>query len=394
MDVFTTLDQSGRAVAIALDYLRDGGIDWSPHPTEEEARREYEQMWSQLGSRSIEDVLDLPLMADPDALATVGVLTKLVPPAFFSDRNLDILAICRAVNLSLERGNCDASCLAYVTLGRIAGPRFGDYQAAFRFGQAGFELVERRGLRRFQASTYAVFAVWIAPWMKHVRSSLDLLRRAVEAANRVGDLTFAAGASVNINSGLLFAGAPLSEAQREAEESLTSAQRAQFGLIIEITTGQLALIRALRGLTAKFGCFDGGQIEELPFELHLASNPALAIAECWYWVRKLQARYFAGACEEALEASSRAQRLLWTSPAFLEEAEYHFYSALSRAASCDSRTADERRQHLEALAAHHRQLEIWAEHCPENFENRAALVGAEIARIEGRVLDAEQIGRA
>src|SRR5215510_7656709 len=35
MDVFTTLDQSGRAVAIALDYLRDGGIDWSPHPTEE-----------------------------------------------------------------------------------------------------------------------------------------------------------------------------------------------------------------------------------------------------------------------------------------------------------------------------------------------------------------------
>ncbi len=23
--------------------------------------------------------------------------------------------------------------------------------------------------------------------------------------------------------------------------------------------------------------------------------------------------------------------------------------------------------HLEALAAHHRQLEVWAHHCPENF---------------------------
>ena len=33
----------------------------------------------------------------------------------------------------------------------------------------------------------------------------------------------------------------------------------------------------------------------------------------------------------------------------------------------------------------------WVENCPENFENRAALVGAEIARIEGRVLDAEQL---
>ena len=45
---------------------------------------------------------------------------------------------------------------------------------------------------------------------------------------------------------------------------------------------------------------------------------------------------------------------------------------------------DQRRQHVEALAAHHRQLAIWAEHGPENFEHRAALVGAEIARIDGR----------
>ena len=32
------------------------GIDWSPHPTEEEARREYERIWSQLGSRTIEEL--------------------------------------------------------------------------------------------------------------------------------------------------------------------------------------------------------------------------------------------------------------------------------------------------------------------------------------------------
>src|SRR6185312_5069486 len=40
------------------------------------------------------------------------------------------------------------------------------------------------------------------------------------------------------------------------------------------------------------------------------------------------------------------------------------------------------------IAAHHKQLQLWAENCPETFENRAALVGAEIARIEGRALDA------
>ena len=89
--------------------------------------------------------------------------------------------------------------------------------------------------------------------------------------------------------------------------------------------------------------------------------------------------------------SSRAQRLLWTSPSKFEMAEYHFYGALSHAASCESAAAGQRRQHVEALAAHHRQLEIWAANCPENFENRAALVGAEIARIEGRALDAMEL---
>ena len=69
-------------------------------------------------------------------------------------------------------------------------------------------------------------------------------------------------------------------------------------------------------------------------------------------------------------------------------AEYHFYGALSRAAVCDSSSADQRPQHAAALCAHHRPLEVWAEYCPENFKDRAALVGAEIARIESRDLDA------
>jgi len=86
-----------------------------------------------------------------------------------------------------------------------------------------------------------------------------------------------------------------------------------------------------------------------------------------------------------------AQRLLWTSPSFFEVAEYRFYAALSRAAYCNSDSAGQRPLHLEALAAHHRQLEIWAQHCPENFADRTALVSAEIARIEGRYLDAERL---
>src|SRR5579864_2442337 len=143
--------------------------------------------------------------------------------------------------------------------------------------------------------------------------------------------------------------------------------------------------------SASFASFNHDQFDEVEFERHLASDPSLAQSECLYWIRKLQARFLAGDYASALNASGRAQRLLWSIPSNLEAADYHFYSALSHAVSLDSTSADQRQKHFEGVEAHHKQLEIWAEHCPENFENRAALVAAEIARIESRLLDAEQL---
>jgi PAS domain S-box-containing protein len=392
VDLYTTLDQSSRAIAVGLDYLRHLGIDWSPHPTNEEARREYERIWSQLGSRTIESLIELPLMSDPASLATLDVLTKIGAPAVYTDANLHALVACRAVNLSLERGNCDASCSAYVWLSMVAGPRFGDYRTAvYRFGQLGYDLVEGRGVKRFQARTYMDFGNVVLPWTRHVRAGRDVVRRAFEAANKIGDLTYAAYCGDQLNTNLLAAGDPLAEAEREAEQGLAFAQKMRFGLVIDTITTQLGLIRTLRGLTPTFGCFDDTQFDELRIERRFSENPDLALAECWYWIRKLQTRYFAGDYAAAAYASSRAQRLLWTSPSHFETAEYHFYGALSRAAFCDLAAADLRQQHLDAVAAHHKQLQIWAANCPDNFENRAALVGAEIARLEGRELDAERL---
>jgi predicted ATPase len=142
IDLYMTLDQSSRAIAVALDCLRHLGIDWSPHPTEDEARREYEQVWRRIGSRTIESLIELPLMSDPASLATLDLLTRIAPPAFYTDANLLALVACRRVNLILERGNCDASCVAFVQLGLVAGARFSDYQVGFRFGQLGLDLVE------------------------------------------------------------------------------------------------------------------------------------------------------------------------------------------------------------------------------------------------------------
>jgi PAS domain S-box-containing protein len=161
--------------------------------------------------------------------------------------------------------------------------------------------------------------------------------------------------------------------------------------MVDGITGQLGLIRMLRGLTPEFGSFNDEQFDEVRFERHLESDPHLANPACRYWIRKLQARFYGADDASAVEAAAKAQQLLWAMPPSIEIPDYHFHTALVRARCYALASAGERHQHLEALAAHYQQLMVWAENCPENFGNRAALVGAEIASIEGRQLDAERL---
>ena len=391
IDVRVNLGQSTEAIAAGLDYLRQLGVEWSAHPTAEEVRREYELVWATLGDRTIEELIDHARMSNSTYLGMVEALIALTTPAWLTDRNLLCLVICRAANLSLAYGNCDASCVAYVHLGVLAGPHFGDYEAGYRFSLLANQLVDQRGLRRFQTLTYLLFGHLALPWTRHVRVGRELIRRAYENANMVGDFTYAAVSAERLNMNMLAVGDPLGDTQQQIEASLDFKERRPFLVIILSIMPQLGLVRSLRGLTRTFGTFDDGQIDERQIEDQLASNSIFAIGEFNYWVRKLQARFFAGDFAAAIEAASRAQRLLSMAPPAIEVAEYHFFGALSLAASCDSADSDERASHREALASHQRQLAIWADQCPENFDNWAALVAAEIARLEERDLDAMRL---
>jgi predicted ATPase len=206
-----------------------------------------------LGSRQIEELVDLPLITDPEVLDTLDVFSDAITPAFFADEHLASLVVCRLVCLGLEHGNSDASCYGYVWLAFLAGPRFGNYGDGYRFGQLGYDVVEKRGLSRYQARTYLCVGALVMPWTKHPSSGQQLVRRALDAVYRVGDLAFA-GYSWHTSTTLSLAtGAPLPEVQAEAEKGLAFAAKAQLGLAHGICGSQLALARSLRGTTATFG---------------------------------------------------------------------------------------------------------------------------------------------
>ncbi|MBV8440333.1 MAG: PAS domain S-box protein [Hyphomicrobiales bacterium] len=342
-------------------------------------------MWGLLGARAISSLIDLPIMRDAVGQAKMDVLATLLPPALFTDGNLLCLVVAHMANMSLEQGNTDGSCLAYTWLGIVLGPYFNRYQSGFEFGRLGVDLMERRDLQRFRARVFLDYSHVVNPWMTHAREGPALVQRAFDAANEIGDLTFAAYSACNLISAMLAAGAPLQDVQSEAERLLEFASGARYGLIADIIMGQLALVLALRGLTPSF--------DQDRFERRLDEHSG-AVALAWRLVRKLQRLFFAGDAPGAILAAQQVEALLWTIPSHLEVAEYHFYAALARAAAAETASGEARRALVEALNAHHSRLRFWAGACPENFENRAALIGAEIARIEGREFEAMRLYEA
>ncbi|AXA44695.1 AAA family ATPase [Rhizobium leguminosarum] len=389
--LYVTLGDQTKAVDVGLAFLRNMGVDWSAHPTEDDLRSEIEDMRELLAGRGIDQLVDLPRMTDPDWLAAMDVLAYMILPALLTDSNLEDRIYVQMANLSMRYGNCDASCYAYVSLMIPLGLRFGDFESGSHFGSLGIELVDNHGLDRFKTRTYTCYAAFVVPWARHLPISETFSRAAIEAGLQAGDLVFIVTTAQLLVSHMLVAGKDLATVQKEAESFLASAQKTGFGLAADSAIGQLLLIRSLRGVGI------GPPSEPvLPdkdaFQQYLQSaGTQLMLPLAWYWIQQLQAQYLKGDYGAAIEAEQRARDVIHAARSFIDVAEFHFYGALARAAQCDNSAGEERRAHLEAIRQHRKRIEIWAKSCPENFSNRLSLVSAEIARLEGRDLEAFEL---
>jgi predicted ATPase/C4-dicarboxylate-specific signal transduction histidine kinase len=391
VDLYLTLHSPDRSIAVYLDYLQKQGVNWSSSSTSVELQREYDEVWSRLEGRTIEDLIELQPMNNPVALATLDVLVKAIAPTLLSDANLTGLIACRMTNLSLQYGNGDGSGFGYIWFGIIARALFGNHHEGVRFGRLGLQLIEKRDLQRFQGRAYRAFGENLSIWTDHIGIGCDLLRQGIEAAKKIGDVAYLAYSIETLGRLLLASGRPLDEVQRETERGLEFARGARLEFISYVMTPRLALIRTLRGLTSKFNTLDSEQFSECVFEQRLATGEQKLFDRALYCIRKLQARFYAGEYAAALDALSGIEPMLSMAVQYVEVAEYHFYAALCHSSRVGFGDAEGRDRHMEALTAHQRKLLIWATQCSSNFEHRAALVGAEIARIEGRTLEAERL---
>ncbi len=387
VSLFTAMDRSDEAVATGLAYLARLGPAWSPRRGTS-IQAEYAALLARLDGRTIESLADLPRMADPVFEGAVNVLAEVMSPASFLDPELHDLIPLRLANLSLEHGLAEASCFAFVHLAMVIGPAFGAYEIAFRFGQLGLDLTSRPGLDRVKPKVLMCLGNLVLPWTRPVREGQPLIRAAFELAKTSGDINFAAYSCNNLVSNMLLAGDPLPHVEEEIRWGLAYAERVSLGRVSLILKAQLMLVRTLRDGAPTPGESAGSDADAAAMERMFADAPRLAVAEYCYWVRQLQMRVLTGRYREAQDAATRAKALMWTSPYFLETAEFHLYAGLAYAlAEHETGAAAAAAQ----VTGHRDQAAIWHASCPDNFAAMFHLLSAEVARLDDRPSDAAEL---
>ncbi|AKU95025.1 Signal transduction histidine kinase CheA [Labilithrix luteola] len=390
--LYSARSRYDRANEVGLEALRDDDIDWSARPTDEDLEEEHAKLRNELRDRPIESLVDAPAMVDAGAMATMEVLLTLLPATLFSDRNLIGLVVIRTVRLSVAHGNCEGSSLAYAMLGMLLGGRYGEYERAARFADLSLALVERLGCEGYLARIYVLIGQHIFPFTRTLAASRVIVQRAVDAARGAAEqavegLTSPLAYTNNhLISLRLASGDSLDDIQRDVETRLAAVRSAQFSGVTGAFVAQLWLIRTLRGAPADFAPFADAD----DFDRRMRA-PGLAPSTSWHSVRKMQTHYFAGRLAAALEAEVEATSRIWAIMSMFELAEYRFYSALVRAAAYDVAATSERSAHLGAVVGQYEHLANWERHCPATYADRTALIGAEIARMQGRELEAEKL---
>jgi PAS domain S-box-containing protein len=386
IDLHCVKSEYASAVSCALDCLRLFGIDMPSHPSLEEVQAEYEEVWRNLDGRSIESLIDLPLMTDPDMLAAMGVLSALTAPALFTNDELNRLHTCRMVSLTLQHGTSGAATHSYAGFGTMLGPHFRRYPEGYRFGKLACDLVEKHGFAAYKAKMCLTMEM-IVLWSEPVATALDYIRQAFRAATETGDLARACYSCNHTVTDRLTRGDPLDEVLDETERGLDFVRKSKFRDVADILVSQQRFIRAMRGETTTFSTFSDEAFDEAAFEAGLSEDRMSALI-CWYWILKLQARFLSGDYEVAVAAAEKAKELLWSSDAHIQLLDYYLYSSLAVAAVYETASPEKQTLWRALLASHAEQLREWSESCPTTFRDKHAVVQAEIARLEGRDIDA------
>ncbi|MDI9641730.1 AAA family ATPase [Geitlerinema splendidum] len=373
-------NQPQQALDVGLKALQLLGIYLPESPNKLQVLTALFYTKLQQGTRRTEDLVSGPEMTDPEKLLAMRILLAISPAAFAVRPNLYPLVTFKMVNLSLKYGNTPLSSYGYGTYGLIHCGILGDIDSGYQYGQVSLKLLERFNAQEVKAIVHIPFYVFISHWKKPIQENLQGLLEGVQAGLETGNIEYAGHCSAFYSSYLFLSGESLETTLKKQEPYVELLHKYQQEF-------QLYQVKIWQQLTANLqGAFKNVQVlagqyfneaEMLPGILN--SKNGLVIFPIY--LAKLLIDYWFKNYVQALESAVEAEKYQEAVASSVYIPVYNFYYSLTLLVLYPTAAPAQKKEYLDRVKTHQKQMKVWANHCPKNYQHKYDLVEAEKARV-------------
>jgi PAS domain S-box-containing protein len=381
-----------QGLAVALNALRSFGVTFPEIDQDIKAAVEvqFRDIPINLAGRPIGELLEAAVAVDPVKRTVIDLLVDMAPCAYIARPALFPLVALKAVNRSMRDGNTDQSGYVYGVFALMLVSLVGDINSAYQFSELSLRLNERLNNPRLRGTLLHLHGDHVNFWRRHFATGLPILEQAFAACLEAGDHVYAGFLAFETVWQLVEKGDVLEDVLSSATRYAAFARQSRNDAVFETIRLEQQFVASLQGRTKDPLSFDDGTFDEAAC-FAIIVKAAFGCGIVFYHIMKQILAVLYGRYEEAMEAAAEAEPVLGAAMAMPIEATYHFCHALTLTALYHTVSTVQQEHYRRLLDEKLKKLRLWADNCPKNYGNRYALVSAEIARIEGRDVDAMRL---
>ncbi|MBD1832379.1 AAA family ATPase [Cyanobacteria bacterium FACHB-472] len=378
------------AVNTALEVLKLLGVEFPSEPNPSDIGQALGETAEILSGTRIEDLIDLPLMSDPDKLAAMRLMSSIFAATYIAAPTLLPLTVCKQVQLSVQYGNASVSAISYANYGLFLCGIVGDINSGYQFGQLALSLLSRLNAKEIKAKTVVIVNIFTRHWKEHLKETLEPLMLAYASGMETGDLEWATFGLIVYSYCAYFSGKELTGLETEMANYRDAIYKVKQETALNLQEIYWQAVLNLLG-RSEDPCVLKGKAydEQTRLARHEEANDNVAIF--YSYSNKILLCYLFEKYSQAIENTTIAEKYLNAMVGLPLVPLFHFYDSLVRLAVYIDCPESEQQGILDKVQANQEKMQEWAHHAPMNHLHKFYLVKAERHRVLSENVEAMEM---
>lgn len=376
------------AVISALELVAKFGIVFKENPSEQDISEALLAVLPQDG-QSIQSLIDLPAMTNPEMLATLRILGHALIPSWLVMPTLTPMLASKLVKLSIQYGNDQESIMGYTFYAMELKSHLYEIEKSVAFVHLGFRLIEKLNAKRYISAATNCACFEVLHWKSAYKKMALQMKDAAYSGFETGSYHHGASCMHGYVMGAFVAGfINLESLNLEMEETAKKMIETKQLPVLRWVNVYWQAVQNMMGKVELPWLLRGEVYDE---ETMLPEDKAMFNMGAVFLYN-----YMKGILCFRFSRYQEALPLLEDTISFpmikanISEPPTRMFLSLNYLALCQDATDYQREIYLEKVKKYQESVKFGMSHCLANHEHRYLLVEAELARVEGRNQEARE----